>query len=154
SRATSAGVPCWSRPTPKRPTSSSAAPRSRLCLRRTAFRGLLRPSVMKGAKIFDVYGVVRDDIETARRAVELALEIAFVAHASAYRGGLYYLWRQGSASLQLQRNRYGEEADEWMELAHQHVPLLLYVNESPAPDLVRAKLECLPGVEHIRRSTV
>src|SRR4051812_25426941 len=82
-------------------------------------------------KSFDLYGCSHhNDLLAARRALEQALALSFVAHESSYHGGDYYrCGAVGSEHFILKRN-HDERENEWAESQLQEYALLLYVNET------------------------
>jgi hypothetical protein len=100
-------------------------------------------------KIYDLYGVKGQDLEAARRAVEVALGIRFVPHESSYLGDYYRLGSDGGENFILQSN-YDSLEKEWAESAHSDWPFLLYVSESERVEAVETALTA-HGVALLRR---
>ena len=92
------------------------------------------------ANYYDVYGFTRDDLEQARRDIELGLNIQLMPHDSMYRGGLYYrLGDPGSENFVLQKN-YNFEEQEYTEEQFSEYAVLLYVNQPQNPFEVEKRL--------------
>lgn len=105
--------------------------------------------------IYDLYGVVEGDIESARAFLERAIQISFVPHESSFYGGEYFrIELPDHSSFMLLRN-YNDTENEWLEEEYRGFPLLLYVNEHPCPDTVKdSLLDNLLNVSHLRRREI
>ena len=88
-------------------------------------------------KVYDLYGILYDDINFAKTTIENILRITMQAHDSLYLGEYFLFDDVGEEHFILQKN-YNEFEDEWNEKTFSQYPLLLYVNETPrSEDLVK-----------------
>ena len=91
-------------------------------------------------RIYDLYGVECNDIETARFVIEDLLNMSMIAHDSIYRGVYYRFNSVGQENFILQNN-YNDFEEEWTEKRYSKYPLLLYVNETQRSSEVASLLQ-------------
>lgn len=105
-------------------------------------------------KVYDLYGIVCQDLEEARAKVEAVLGVPLVAHESGYHCGEYYRYKDvGEEHFVLQRNFDSVEA-EWTDPSRQDKPFLLYVNETSRSAELRESLEQVGGVELLKHQEI
>jgi hypothetical protein len=101
-------------------------------------------------KTHDVYAIPANDLEAARAVIETILGITLLPHNSLYIGE-YYLGKLNDEEYQLRKNldpMDGEPVDGRFPVTG----LLLYVNGTQrAPEIERALLAQMPGVELLSR---
>jgi hypothetical protein len=104
------------------------------------------------SKTFALYGIIVDDLETAKAVTERALHVSMQLHESGYRGGDYYhLVQSDKEEFILQRNLHPVE-QEWIEPDFTDAPFLLYIDNTNRPDEISSLLNVEPRVRLLRRS--
>ncbi len=87
-----------------------------------------------------LFGIEDNDLHHARTRLEAALGIEMTMRQSMYLRGDYYLSGSEREHVMLQPN-FNRFEDEWTEPHHRQCGLLLYVNETDRPEVIRAALE-------------
>jgi hypothetical protein len=101
-------------------------------------------------KTYDIYGFYNSDLESARKAAELSLEMKMVPHESMYIGE-YYLGKVGEEEIQIRRN-WDPLDGELVEKDFPDIEILLYVNKTEQPEEVERLLTAkIPNLVLLKR---
>lgn len=104
--------------------------------------------------IFDLYGFKISDIENARKLIEKALNVKFIAHESSYFGDYYKVKLNNNEDYMLQYNFMGHD-EGWMEPEFTEYSLLLYVNGTPRSEAIKEILKNeVPTLHFLRHKLV
>lgn len=99
---------------------------------------------------YDTYGIHSSDLESARQAAELALDVKMVLHESMYVGE-YYLGKVGEEEIQIQRNLDPLDG-ELVEKDFPDIEILLYVSKTKRPQEVEKLLTAkIPNLVLLKR---
>jgi hypothetical protein len=88
-----------------------------------------------------LFGIVGENLDTARQAVEAALGIRMVLHDSMYLGGDYFRFDSSDAEEFILQNNFNTFEDEWTEPAHSSYKVLLYASRTTRGAEIRNALE-------------
>lgn len=102
---------------------------------------------------FDTYGIDAPSLEEARAAVEAKLGIAFGAHDSDARGGLYFSAELNPGTARLTRNWNSLER-VWSVQDGPRFSVVLEISRPAAPDDLLATLTASDDIQHLRREIV
>jgi hypothetical protein len=90
--------------------------------------------------IYELYGSALDDINQARKLLEASLAIQFEARESDYQGGDYFQWGHARGEhFVLKRNLDLVDGDP-AEMSYPTQKVLLYLNDTPRADELRARV--------------
>lgn len=91
----------------------------------------------KQMKSYDLYGIKKLNLQTARSIIERALGISFQTHESSWRGGEYFrCGAKGEESFVLQLNMCDD--DEPAEIDFPQYLILLYIEDTIRSDEIQA----------------
>lgn len=102
---------------------------------------------------FDTYGIDAPSLDKARAAVEAKLGIAFDAHDSDARGGLYFIAELNPGTARLTRNWNSLERD-WSVPDSPRFSVVLEISRPAAPDALLSMLTASDDIRHLRREIV